>query len=114
MLAQESSQPGPAITMMSPATVIAAMTPLALLTEEGRTWIQFFILLAYYGAEIVCFLEAWAILTMAIFGGLLACWRHYSYKIMEALNINYFFVFGILAFEGSDAIRKRPHEEECL
>ena len=75
------------LKMMSPATVMAAMTPLALLTEEGKTWIQFFILLACYGAEIVCFLEAWAILTMAIFGGLLACWRHYSYKIMEALNI---------------------------
>jgi hypothetical protein len=67
--------------MMSTPTVIAAMTTLAaiapLLINEGRTWMQFFILLAYYGAEIVCFLTGCAILTMPIVGGLLGCLRHY-------------------------------------
>jgi hypothetical protein len=94
------------VMMSATATATAAMTTLVaiapLLMYERESWMKFFILLAYYGSEIVCFFTGYAILTIAIVC-LLGCvvtmarklhgLRHYRYKIMEALSILEFFPF---------------------
>ncbi len=51
-------------TANAASATLVAIAPL--LMYERDSWMQFFILLAYYGYEIICFFTACAILTMAI------------------------------------------------